>query len=84
MVTDKKLEELVENEDFMLHLRSMETYEDAVKLFAEYGVEITTEELQAALADVPEGELDEAALRNVVGGVDWRRVWRFIRDTLIF
>lgn len=65
---EEKLKALAENEEFTEKLKQTESMEEAIKLFAEYGVEVTEEDLKNLMAAVPEGELDEAALENVSGG----------------
>ncbi len=48
-------------------LEAAETLDEMVKILAEEGVEITKEELIAAM-DEPEGELNENDLEQVAGG----------------
>lgn len=49
-------------------LQNAETLEDVQKVFAEEGIEVTMEQLEAELAKAKNGELDENALDNVAGG----------------
>lgn len=65
----ERLTQLAGDEEFLQKLGETESFEDVAELFTEQGVEITAEELKAAMADEPEGELDEAALSEVAGGV---------------
>lgn len=65
------IQTLMENKDFSEKLALTETTEEVIDVFAEYGVTITEDELEAALASVKSNgnELDEAALENVSGGI---------------
>ena len=65
------IQTLMENKEFSEKLALTETTEEVIDVFAEYGVTITEEELEAALASVKSNgnELDEAALENVSGGI---------------
>lgn len=65
-----KIEELMNNEEFMAQLREVTNIEEAVKLLAEKGIQVTAAELAAATGD---GELDETSLDNVAGGglISW-------------
>ncbi len=66
--------ELMQDEEFMNKFLATQSAEEAVKLFAENGVEITAEELTAAInaaAEQKEGELEAEELDNVAGGISW-------------
>ena len=65
------IKDLMENKEFSEKLAMTETTEEVIKVFADYGVTVTEEELNAALASAKsEGsELGEAELSNVSGGV---------------
>ena len=67
----KKIDDLMEEKDFAEKVRGMDSLADVAKAFSSRGVEITEEELKKALEEYPEdgGELDEAALANVAGGI---------------
>ena len=64
---------LMANEDFVKEMLAKETAEDVQKIFAENGVELTLEEVDEVAKNIfateTEGELDEAALEDVAGGV---------------
>ena len=55
--------------------------EEASALFAQHGIQITPEDLTAALAQ-PEGELNEDALDGVAGGCGWCVILRRIGELL--
>lgn len=63
------LETLMQNEEFNSRMEACETVEEAAEIMREYGLEVTTEQLQAALNIEKEGELGEEALENVAGGI---------------
>ena len=73
MVRDEimeKLSPLWENEEFVKALAAAESEEAALKLFADNGVDITTEELSEIKANATsQGELGEEDLEDVAGGV---------------
>lgn len=69
---EEKLEKLMEDPAFQEAFSETASAEEASALFAQHGIQITPEELSAALAQ-PEGELDENALDGVAGGCGWLR-----------
>ena len=83
----KKLEKLMDTQDFMEAASACNTLEDLQKLLAEQGLELTVEELTALIAPVAvgaDGELSEEALDNVAGGgrfIDWLYNKLFNRNT---
>lgn len=68
---EEKLKELMADASFCEELEKTNSPEEASALFAQHGIQITPEELLAAVAQ-PEGELDEKNLDEVAGGVFWR------------
>ena len=68
-----KFEEILKEEDFVRKLCDMEDPEDVQAAFAEKGVDFTIEEIVEignALSSIEtEGEISEAELENVAGGV---------------
>lgn len=68
---EEKLKELMADASFCEELEKTGSPEEASALFAQYGIQITPEELLAAVAQ-PEGELDEKNLDEVAGGIIWR------------
>lgn len=64
---EEKLKELMGDTSFCEELEKASSPEEASALFAQHGIQITPEELLAAVAQ-PEGELDETALDDVAGG----------------
>ena len=75
------MEELLNDQSFRESLEKVESLAEAVKLLKSKGLEVTEEELKAAI-DAPEGELDENALKDVAGGASlpsWlRRISRIL------
>lgn len=78
----ERLTQLAGDEEFLQKLGETESFEDVAELFTEQGVEITAEELKAAMADEPEGELDEAALSEVAGGISLKYVIKIAMDII--
>lgn len=64
---EEKLKELIADASFCEELEKTSSPEEASNLFAQHGIQITPEELLAAVAQ-PEGELDETTLDDVAGG----------------
>ena len=75
MNTNEKLAEIFENEQFKLEVQNVETPEDFQALLAEYGVEMTLEEVEQFCEQVAvcmqQGELSEEEMEDVAGGVPW-------------
>jgi len=69
-----KITELIQNEEFNARADSTSSPEELLALFAQYGVELTEEELRGFAA--PAGELDEASLETVSGG--WSSIKNFL------
>lgn len=64
---------LLEKEEFLGKLKTVESDEECQKLFAEYGVELSIEDIQlmvkeSAKASGENGELSAEELENVAGG----------------
>ena len=86
MLNDPKFMELLNSRDFAVKLLSQETPETVQKLFAEYGLDISMEEidklgqaLAAAQVDEAQEELSEEQLMAVSGGViDWIIVGKIV------
>lgn len=68
---EEKLNELMEDPSFQEALSKTTSAEEASALLAQHGIQITPEELTAALAQ-PEGEMNENELDGVAGGCGWR------------
>lgn len=68
---EEKLNELMEDPSFQEAFSKTASAEEASALFAQHGIQITPEELIAALTP-PEGELNESELDGVAGG---RLIW---------
>ncbi len=64
-----KLQELDKNEEFLKKLESAKSSAETIKLFNDYGVQITEDELGIAMESLGQDkELDEKQLDNVAGG----------------
>lgn len=82
-ITNEKMQELMENQEFAAKVRSAKTAEEMVKIFAEYDVEITEEELRDSCKQTVDvlreqgymegDELTESGLEMVAGGAKWGR-----------
>lgn len=68
---EEKLKKLLEDPSFQEALSKTTSAEEASALLAQHGIQITPEELIAALTP-PEGELNESELDGVAGG---RLMW---------
>lgn len=68
---EEKLKELMADASFCEELEKTGSPEEASALFAQHDIQITPEELLAAVTQ-PEGELDEKNLDEVAGGTIWR------------
>ena len=69
----EQLNQLLENEAFMEKVTSAGSVEEIAAIFAENGVELSTEEIKGMIQEVISGktaggELDETALEGVAGG----------------
>ena len=66
-----EIKTLMENKEFSEKIALTETTEEVIAVFAEYGVTVTAEDLDAALAAAKVGgdEISENDLDNVAGGV---------------
>lgn len=78
---EEKLEKLLEDPSFQEAFSKTASAEEASALFAQHGIQITPEELIAALAQ-PEGELNESELDGVAGGCGWCVILRRIGELL--
>jgi predicted ribosomally synthesized peptide with nif11-like leader len=66
----EKLSPLWENEEFVKSLAAAESEEAALKLFADNGIDITTEELaEIKSSATAQDELGEEDLEDVAGGI---------------
>ena len=81
------MEEFEVSEELKEKLGKAENLDEVVKILTEEGLEVTKEELEAALAQGENGELSEEALSAVSGGrINWRavvKVFRYITRPLI-
>ena len=58
----------MQSEEFTKKLESAQNLDEVLVMVKEQGVEITKEEVEAALKKLDEGELDENSLEDVAGG----------------
>ena len=78
---------LAENEEFLNAYRKVESKDELQKLFAQYGVALEREEIDAFVSVLNGGneELDEAALDNVAGGAGaedvFKWAWGIVKKT---
>ena len=64
-----KIEALKADGAFMAKVAEVKTPDELIKLFAEQGVDVTEEEIKAAVdVSSANGEVDESTLENVTGG----------------
>ena len=78
-ITMETMQELMENQEFAAKIRSAKSAEEMVKIFAEYDIEITEEELTASCKQAIDvlseqgymdgDELTEKGLEMISGGV---------------
>lgn len=74
-VMNQKMQELLEDKEFMDFLLAQDTYEKIQVAFASKEIELTLEEVKAIVSAVllqmnkDDSELDEGDLENVAGGV---------------
>lgn len=76
-----KIEHLMDSEEFVQKLNLTNSVEEMQELFEQYGVEVSQEELNqlVALAYVGvDGELNEEAMENVVGGGLFQKFWDWL------
>lgn len=79
-ITSEKLRELENNQEFLEKLRTVSSSPEAIEVLAEYGVEMTEDELMEGFEKVEsilvekgymkDGELTESGLDLVSGGVN--------------
>ena len=87
-----KLKELIANEDFAKELFGKQTAEEAQALLKDNGVEFTLDEVNQigdgiriiAKKQAEGGELSEADLESVSGGVDMSGLAEDVGETLVF
>lgn len=74
--------ELMENKEFTDKLDKIDSTDAILALFAEYGVNITEDELKESYEYYKaqkNGELDADDLDNVSGGAAWSKIWSGIK-----
>ena len=77
-ITNEKMQELMENQEFAAKIRTAKSAEEMVEIFAEYDIQITEEELKESCKQTVDlrrekgymdgDELTEAGLEMVSGG----------------
>lgn len=78
---EEKLKKLLEDPSFQEAFSKTASAEEASALFAQHGIQITPEELIAALTP-PERELNESELDGVAGGCGWCVILRRMGELL--
>ncbi len=66
--TEVDIEALVNDEEFKAKIQTAENLDEVADLLISCGIEVTADDLKAALAQLKTGELDENTLDNVAGG----------------
>lgn len=78
-----KIEALANNQEYVARVTSANSEEEMISVMAEYGIELTANELKAFLEQVAmvpaNDELNEDMLSNVNGG---GRIWNWIKNCL--
>ena len=62
------VEKLVNDEVFRSQLENAKDLKEVTTILTAYGIKATEKEIEAAIAEVESGELDETALDDVAGG----------------
>lgn len=80
-ITNEKMQELMENQEFATKIRTAKSVEELVKTFAEYNIQVTEEELRESCKQTVDvlrnqgymdgDELTETGLELVAGGAKW-------------
>lgn len=73
-------EELLEDEDFAAKVEEAKSLKELAGIFGEKGVKVTVAELESAMKEDANGELDEDGLENVAGGSILNAWKQFIRS----
>ena len=63
-----KLEELMQNEEFTAKLEKAKDLDEVLAMLKEQGIELSKENLETAVRQLDESELDESSLEAVAGG----------------
>ena len=80
--TIRKIGELNNNAQFVEELKQAKTASEAVKVFANYGAEVTESELNDLITRnkaYESGELSAEELEEVAGGINW---WKIAKGLL--
>lgn len=79
-----KISEIVrlfaENEQAKEALNAAKSPEEAIAIFAQYGIEITIEEFKQIAHEITSDELSEEMLMMVSGGGWWGKFWGGVKD----
>ncbi len=67
---DLKINELLKEGEVVSKVNSCSTFEDISKVFASYGLEVSSDELCALFDYDPNCELDDEELADVAGGTE--------------
>lgn len=63
-----KLEELMQDEEFTAKLEKAKDLDEVLAMLKEQGIELSKENLETAVRQLDESELDESSLEAVAGG----------------
>lgn len=78
MNNNVNLENLFENAEFIEKFQKAESKDDLQKLFKEYGIELSREEIDEFVAELEKfgdnGELNEEELESVAGGITVKKL----------
>lgn len=79
--TIAKIQSLAGDQDYVAKVTNADSAEEMLTVMAEYGIQLTVEELHSVLNQIimpqEDGELDEDMLKNVSGG---GRVWNWVKS----
>lgn len=75
------IEQLINDEAFVMQIENAKDLAEVAALFQAKGVEVTEEDLKAALT-AEDGELDEAALEDVAGGINLKKTLQKVKKFL--
>lgn len=63
-----KIEDLICGESFKARIQSAQSLDEVAEVLSENGINVSSKDIEAALAQNSSDELDESSLENVAGG----------------
>ncbi len=76
----KKFAEIMENEEANAKLDNAGSIENMISIMAEYGLDLTREDVDEMMNNGTSDELDEESLEDVAGGArSWKRAWNTVK-----